>query len=689
MSKFEQTLQQVDEKKKTPKKEPKYSSITPNKPNENSPPFKSEKQSLSSKLSSKVHAENDKLKSDKTSPTKSLKQSSKSDEHSSSEKTEQQLTTPSKSKKDSSSGSANKKSEVNHKKTLSKSGKKSSNLEITIEKKSDKKTKDSQTPNKKDTPSKEESEEAIRDEWAQKKKQAAANYRNYLQKVNTGAKNPGCKVIPEGEEGCLAGLTFVQSGVYESLDRPEMGELIKKYGGKVTTGVSGKTDYLVLGDDGGQSKITKAEKHGTKIINEDDLLEMIKMRSGRSDGGKPVKVKASNVKTICDSPSPKKSKRVEKSESSKPTSQTGSSVKEHKPTAVSSSQESNASTQPLTSQELTSRVSGELMWVDKYKPATLKNVIGQQGDKSNARKLLLWLRNWFNNQSGKKKLVKPAPWAKDHDGSFFKAALLSGPPGVGKTTSAQLVCKELGYDTVELNASDTRSKKSLTAVVSQLLGNTSLNDFAFNKNNVKTTRNHVLLMDEVDGMAGNEDRGGVQELIQLIKGSKVPIICMCNDRQHPKIRSLANYCFDLRFYKPRVEQIRGAMMSVCFREGIKLKPDALDQIIMGSNQDVRQVLHHLSMFSAKEQTLDSNQVKTDANKAKKDLKIGPWDVCRQVFNDSDRKNMTIHQKADLFFHDYSIGPLFVQENYWKARPKSVQCGPKSALLKQVPISTAD
>lgn len=63
-------------------------------------------------------------------------------------------------------------------------------------------------------------------------------------------------------------------------------------------------------------------------------------------------------------------------------------------------------------------------------------------------------------------------------------------------------------------------------------------------------------MDEVDGMSGNEDRGGVQEMIALIKRSKIPIIAMCNDRNHPKIRSLANHCFDLRFYKPRVEQIR-------------------------------------------------------------------------------------------------------------------------------------
>ena len=67
---------------------------------------------------------------------------------------------------------------------------------------------------------------------------------------------------------------------------------------------------------------------------------------------------------------------------------------------------------------------------------------------------------------------------------------------------------------------------------------------------------HVLLMDEVDGMAGNEDRGGVAAIIQLIRASRVPVVCMCNDRHHPKIRSLAQYCFDLRINKPRLEQIR-------------------------------------------------------------------------------------------------------------------------------------
>lgn len=59
----------------------------------------------------------------------------------------------------------------------------------------------------------------------------------------------------------------------------------------------------------------------------------------------------------------------------------------------------------------------------------------------------------------------------------------------------------------------------------------------------------VIIMDEVDGMSAG-DRGGVQELIRIIKTTQTPIICICNDRESPKVRSLANSCYDLTFTKP-------------------------------------------------------------------------------------------------------------------------------------------
>lgn len=63
-------------------------------------------------------------------------------------------------------------------------------------------------------------------------------------------------------------------------------------------------------------------------------------------------------------------------------------------------------------------------------------------------------------------------------------------------------------------------------------------------------------MDEVDGMAGNEDRGGLQELVNLIKHTDIPIICICNDRFNTRVKTISCHSYDLRFSKLRVEQIR-------------------------------------------------------------------------------------------------------------------------------------
>ena len=92
------------------------------------------------------------------------------------------------------------------------------------------------------------------------------------------------------------------------------------------------------------------------------------------------------------------------------------------------------------------------------------------------------------------------------DPSIFKSVLLSGSPGIGKTTTALLVCRELGLSYVELNASSTRNKKSLQESVSEMLTNSTL----LCATDRHRADRHVLIMDEVDGMAGNEDRGGVQ-----------------------------------------------------------------------------------------------------------------------------------------------------------------------------------
>lgn len=63
------------------------------------------------------------------------------------------------------------------------------------------------------------------------------------------------------------------------------------------------------------------------------------------------------------------------------------------------------------------------------------------------------------------------------------------------------------------------------------------------------------------------DRGGVAAIINLIKSTKVPIICICNDRQSQKIRSLAGHCLDVRFHKPHKGMIVKRLKEILQAEG--------------------------------------------------------------------------------------------------------------------------
>lgn len=79
----------------------------------------------------------------------------------------------------------------------------------------------------------------------------------------------------------MEGLTFVCSGEFELISRPKLEDFIKSHGGRLTSAVSGKTDYLIVGyklEDGRAvnqgSKYVKAEKTGTKILTESEFEKL-------------------------------------------------------------------------------------------------------------------------------------------------------------------------------------------------------------------------------------------------------------------------------------------------------------------------------------------------------------------------------------------------------------------------------
>ena len=270
-----------------------------------------------------------------------------------------------------------------------------------------------------------------------------------------------------------------------------------------------------------------------------------------------------------------------------------------------------------------------------------------------------------------KELIMNACLAKG-DKVFYKAALLSGPPGVGKTSTAKVVLKHAGYDIVELNASDTRSEKAIKSMAGDMVGNQSIADFAtaegvggkgFKGKNGKM----ALIMDEVDGMSAG-DRGGVGMLVKIIADAKMPVICICNDRQSQKLKSLANHCLDLRFRRPANGEIKSALRRVVASEGYHDVDEAvLDKLAESCNADIRQMLNLLQIWRPRDGAakLDGETVQNNLKSAFKDLDVGPWDVADRFFKAG---NEDFEQKLRYYFVDNSMTPLLVHENYLSCQP---------------------
>ncbi|XP_022660510.1 replication factor C subunit 1-like isoform X1 [Varroa destructor] len=499
-----------------------------------------------------------------------------------------------------------------------------------------------------------------------------SNYMAYLNREPP--RHLGERAHPPGSPNCLKGFVVVMTGVMDYVEKDEIKEVVERCGGRITGNVSGKTTHLIAGRDAGPAKISKAEAVGAQVVDELGWFDLVESKTD--------KVKAFAAKKIAD-PVEDLMRDLEDTEQQTPSNKAkigdsmGSKVKFSKVETFGEASKKNDKNAIMAKEDEvvdhslsdTNRQASGLMWVDKYMPVDTKHIIGQQGDKSNVAKLRQWLTKWSANE-------KPVFAGKFNrgtmDGSGMKAALLSGPPGVGKTTTAHLVAKELHLDVIELNASDTRSKRSLSEKVTTFLRNHTLAE--------GTNKRHVLVMDEVDGMAGNEDRGGVAELIHLIKTTKVPIICICNDRSHPKMRSLVHYCFDLRFYKPQPKQIQAALMSICFKEGYKVSPKILEEIVIASNQDIRQCIHNLNLYCALQKantdakpTAVGSSDKPDGAKGVmpiKDVRLGPFDAIKKLLVTSEGGGkMSLNERQSLFFNDYNAIPLFIQENYVQVTPE--------------------
>lgn len=100
--------------------------------------------------------------------------------------------------------------------------------------------------------------------------------RNYVQKLRlAGLKMETDDVPVVAESNILEGKTFLYTGTFSTMSREQVEQKIAANGGKLVSGVSGKLNFLIVGESAGPSKLDKATKLGVSMISEDEFLKML------------------------------------------------------------------------------------------------------------------------------------------------------------------------------------------------------------------------------------------------------------------------------------------------------------------------------------------------------------------------------------------------------------------------------
>jgi replication factor C large subunit len=209
----------------------------------------------------------------------------------------------------------------------------------------------------------------------------------------------------------------------------------------------------------------------------------------------------------------------------------------------------------------------DLLWVEKYRQKKIEGIIGNEEAKAT---FIEWLKSKRRSK---------------------KAVLLYGPPGVGKTALANAAAKEFGFTIIEMNASDTRSEKAINRVAGPATSFVALDTFS------AESKGNLLFLDEVDGIAGNEDRGGVSAILKIVEESRVPVIMAANDPDLDKLRPLKKVCLLVRFQQIRIPLIIAMLQRICLLEHVKAEFEALERIAQNSRGDVRSAINDLQSLS--------------------------------------------------------------------------------------------
>ena len=260
-------------------------------------------------------------------------------------------------------------------------------------------------------------------------------------------------------------------------------------------------------------------------------------------------------------------------------------------------------------------------WSVKYIPKSTSEVQGQNLAISN-------LRNYLKNfEKG-------------------KAALIYGPPGCGKTSSVYAFARETDLEMIEVNASDARDSDS----IKQRLGNAISQVSLFSKGK-------IILVDELDGISGSADRGGLSTLSELIDKTTFPIIMTANDPYDQKFSALRKKSEMIEFHSLAYPSVLAVLRRIADKEGVKCDETALASLARRAGGDLRGAINDFQTLSQHSGKLDISDVEELSGRKQKETMIN---ALMRIFKTTDPQ-VALHALDDT--DEETDGAfLWVEEN---------------------------
>ena len=251
------------------------------------------------------------------------------------------------------------------------------------------------------------------------------------------------------------------------------------------------------------------------------------------------------------------------------------------------------------------------MFTTIYRPKKIEDFVG---NKNIIKSFIQWLLEW--DPSNKKN----------------KCALVSGLTGIGKTLLVELILKKHDYNIINVGLDDERDKDYMNNVIRPVL----------KTNKTFDGQENVLVVSDIDS---GVDYGFMSSLTDCIKETKIPIICICNNRYEQSIKPILNYCFDIKMSKPSYQDTYRLVYNIVVTEKIKIKELEVKELYEQSNGDIRFII---------------NTIQFGLRKCKKNVQSS------NIFESTGKLmsiDETIDSKYDTYWLANDIHPLMVQENY--------------------------